>query len=275
MTNRELASIVKNQKPLMLAASETVRQACRCMRECQSGSVLVVDAERRLLGIFTGRDAVRFLAEGNDVGAAVLVHAMTRDLVTIHPSNRAIDALHPMAKGCFRHVPVTEEGRIKGVKGMELEEYQWQHSGPPRGPASSFRSIANVLKGQDVLLVLEGETVQHACRAMWERKCGSSLVVDDAQRLSGIFTGRNAVRVLATNADPATTPTKDAMTRNPVTMTSEGSAIDALRAMSDGGFRHLPLIENGKVLGVVSRGDFTGLEIDRLDEEEHLTEVIW
>jgi CBS domain-containing protein len=65
------------------------------------------------------------------------------------------------------------------------------------------------------------------------------------------------------------------MTRNPLTITSASSAIDALRSMNDGGFRHLPVIENEKILGVVSRSDFTGIEIDRLDEEEHLKEVIW
>ena len=62
MTNRELAYIVKDQKPLVLAHGETVRQGCRCMRERRSGSVLVVDTQQRLIDIFTGRDAVRVLA---------------------------------------------------------------------------------------------------------------------------------------------------------------------------------------------------------------------
>ena len=93
--------------------------------------------------------------------------------------------------------------------------------------------------------------------------------------MSGIFTGRDAVRVLATAEDAAATRLKEAMTSNPVTLTPGSSAIDALRAMDDGGFRHLPVIDNGRILGVVSRGDFTGIEIDRLDEEEHLKEVIW
>ena len=99
--------------------------------------------------------------------------------------------------------------------------------------------------------------------------------VDRQRRISGIFTGRDAVRLLATAEDPAATPVADAMTRAPRTITPESSAIDALRAMDDGGFRHLPVVDSGKILGVVSRADFTGVEIDRLDEEEHLKEVIW
>ena len=61
MTNRKLAYIVKDQKPLVLAAHETVQHACRCMRERRAGSVLVIDDQQRLSGIFTGRDAVRTL----------------------------------------------------------------------------------------------------------------------------------------------------------------------------------------------------------------------
>jgi hypothetical protein len=44
--------------------------------------------------------------------------------------------------------------------------------------------------------------------------------------------------------------------------------------MSDRGFRHVPIIEDGKIWGVVSRNDFMGMEIDRLDEEDHLWECI-
>ena len=58
MTNRKLAYIVKDQKPLVLGLNETVQHACRLMWERRAGSVLIVDTEKRLRGIFTGRDAV-------------------------------------------------------------------------------------------------------------------------------------------------------------------------------------------------------------------------
>ena len=91
MTNRKLAYIVKDQKPLVLAAHETVQHACQCMRECRIGSVLVVDDQQRLSGIFTGRDAVRTLAEGKDAAVTTLAQAMTPDPITISPDSRAID----------------------------------------------------------------------------------------------------------------------------------------------------------------------------------------
>jgi CBS domain-containing protein len=62
----------------------------------------------------------------------------------------------------------------------------------------------------------------------------SETAVDDDQRMSGIFTGRDAVRLLATVEDTAATRVAEAMTRQPRTITPESSAIEALRVMDDG-----------------------------------------
>ena len=66
MMNRKLADIVKGQKLVALAERETVQEACRYMWARRTGSVLVLDDQQRLTGIFTGRDAVRTLAEGKN-----------------------------------------------------------------------------------------------------------------------------------------------------------------------------------------------------------------
>ena len=136
------------------------------------------------------------------------------------------------------------------------------------------RTIADIIKEQKPVVLAAHETVQKACGCMCERRAGSVLVVDDQQRLSGIFTGRDAVRTLAEGKDAAVTTLAQAMTANPTTIAPESRAIDALRAMTDGGFRHLPVVENGRIWGIVSRGDFKGMEIDRLDEETHLWECL-
>ncbi len=136
------------------------------------------------------------------------------------------------------------------------------------------RKLAYIIKDQKPLVLSTSETVQQACRHMRERRVGSALIIHDQRRLAGIFTGRDAVRLLAEGNNAAQTPLARAMTPNPITITPDGRAIDALRAMSDGGFRHLPVLEDGRLWGIVSRGDFTGMEIDRLDEETHLWECI-
>jgi CBS domain-containing protein len=96
---------------------------------------------------------------------------------------------------------------------------------------------------------------------------------DRAELLVGIFTGREAVgRVLAEGKDPAETTLHEVMTADPDTMTPGHNAIEALRLMQDARCRHLPIVHEGNVVGIVSRGDFRGLELDRLDEETGLWE---
>ena len=136
------------------------------------------------------------------------------------------------------------------------------------------RTLAHIVRDQNPLVMSAAETVQSACKSMCERCAGSVLVIDDHQRLIGIFTGRDAVRTLAQGKSVARTSLDKAMTPTPVTVTPDQRAIDALRAMSDGGFRHVPVVEDGRIWGIVSRRDFKGMEIDRLDEEEHLAKII-
>ena len=136
------------------------------------------------------------------------------------------------------------------------------------------RKLADIVKDQKALVLAERATVQEACRCMWECRTGSVLVVDDQQHLTGIFTGRDAVRTLAEGKNAEVTMLAHAMMANPITITPDNRAIDALREMSNRGFRHLPVVESGKIWGVVSRSDFVGMEIDRLDDETHLWECI-
>lgn len=79
MSNRKLAYIVKDQKPLALGMDGTVAHACRLMWGRRAGSVLVMDSKDCLVGIFTGRDAVRLLADGK-TARAYLMQAMTPSL---------------------------------------------------------------------------------------------------------------------------------------------------------------------------------------------------
>jgi CBS domain-containing protein len=278
MTNRKLAYIVKDQAPLILLETDTVARACAAMTEQGVGTVLVTDAAERLVGIFTGRDAVRQLARDGAPATTPLSRAMTRNPVSVAPDQRAVDALRAMMAGGFRHVPVVVGERILGIvsrgdfQGMELEHHRWCDHGCVSGPE---RRVGDIVARQKPLVHDAEDTVRQACQSMARRKSGSVLVLDKRSRLSGIFTGRDAVRILGKAKDPGGTPLGKAMTRKPVTIDSDRHAIDALRTMSEGGFRHLPVMHNDNVLGVVSRSDFTGCEMDRLEEEQHLAECIW
>lgn len=136
-----------------------------------------------------------------------------------------------------------------------------------------MRQLSDIVFRQSPVAMLPDATVQDACREMAAQRVGSVLVVDEAGRLVGIFTGRDAVcRVLAASRSASRTKLKDVMTPDPDTMAPHMTAIDALRLMWDGGFRHLPVLKDGRVVGVVSRGDFKSAEQDRLEEERELWE---
>jgi CBS domain-containing protein len=136
-----------------------------------------------------------------------------------------------------------------------------------------MRKLSDVTLDQNPLVLPGSTAVIEACRQMSDRRAGSVAVVDQAGRLIGIFTGRDAVcRVLACGRDAATTRLAEVMTPDPATMSPDHGAVDALRLMWDGGFRHVPLVRQGKVVGVVSRGDFKGVEFGRHEEERELWE---
>jgi len=136
------------------------------------------------------------------------------------------------------------------------------------------RSMAEIVRNQTPVTMPATASVQAACKTMHKRRIGAVLVTDAKGRLSGIFTGRDAVRFVAGGKDPAATTLRAVMTRKPQTMPPGRTAIEALRLMRDGGFRHVPVLEADRIVGIVSRGDFRGLEYDRLDVETGFWERI-
>ena len=129
-----------------------------------------------------------------------------------------------------------------------------------------MRSLRSIVAGRPPVTVSRNATVVDAARQMKQRNVGSVLVVD-GDRLVGIFTERDALfRVLAAARDPATTTLGDVMTPQPQTMHPDEPFVRALRVMHEGKFRHLPVVEFGRPLGIVSVRD-------ALDDD--LTELRW
>ena len=133
--------------------------------------------------------------------------------------------------------------------------------------------LSDLMHGPDLPILRPATKVRNACAEMCDRHATAALVVDDDNHLLGIFTGRDAIwRVLAAGKNPATVPLRDVMTPNPTTITPSRTAIDALRLMWDGGFRHLPVTDKGKVVGFVMRRDFKSEDLSRLEQERELWE---
>ena len=127
-----------------------------------------------------------------------------------------------------------------------------------------MRSLRTIVTGRPPVTVTRTATVVEAARQMKQRNVGSVLVVDGA-RLVGIFTERDALfRVLAAGLDPAHTRVADVMTAQPQTIHPDEPFLHALRVMHKGRFRHLPVVEFERPLGMVSARDALDDDLEAL-----------
>lgn len=130
----------------------------------------------------------------------------------------------------------------------------------------SIRSLRSMVARQSPVTAPKSATVREASRAMKLHNVGAVLVVDGT-RLTGIFTERDAVmRVLAEDRNADTTRLSDVMTPHPQTMHPDEPFVHALRAMHQGRFRHMPVVEFDRPLGVVSVRDALGDDLQAVRE---------
>jgi CBS domain-containing protein len=142
----------------------------------------------------------------------------------------------------------------------------------------SDRPIRVIIEDQKPITASSKITVTAAARLMKQHRIGALLVVDGG-RLSGIFTERDALfRVIAEDRDPAKTRVGEVMTMNPRTIGPDRPFAHALHLMYEGEFRHVPVVENGRPLGMVSARDALGPDIQQfiaeLDKRTHIGEIL-
>ena len=117
-------------------------------------------------------------------------------------------------------------------------------------------------------------SVTECVRIMTIEKLGA-LIVMEGERLTGIFTERDALnKVLAAGLDPARTKVSEVMTKDPYCIPPATTVGEAMALVTKRRFRHLPIVENGKVLAVVSSGDLTHwLVKDEMREVQELVDL--
>ena len=132
--------------------------------------------------------------------------------------------------------------------------------------------VPNVVHDQRLLKLPPQATVREAAQRMAQRDVRCVLVMEE-DRLLGIFTGTDLIgRVVAVGLDPNQTLLAKVMTSNPQTISAEATALEALQRMHHGRFRHLPVVDNGTVVGILSRRDFSGYEREVVERRERLGE---
>jgi CBS domain-containing protein len=124
------------------------------------------------------------------------------------------------------------------------------------------RTIRMIIEDQEPLTAPANMTVGEAARLMKQSKFGAVMVVE-AGRLVGIFTERDALyRVIADGRDAHIIQLANVMTRNPQTIHPDKPFVDALHLMHASGFRHVPVVEDGRPIGMVSARDALGEELE-------------
>jgi CBS domain-containing protein len=117
------------------------------------------------------------------------------------------------------------------------------------------------LMTRELLTVAPEDTLGEAAQKMVDRDVGSA-VVSDYGRLIGILTERDVLRAVADRVHSSEARVRDWMTANPITAAAGMTAADAARTMLDNGFRHLPVVEDDRAVGIVSIRDVARWQID-------------
>ena len=132
--------------------------------------------------------------------------------------------------------------------------------------------VREIMDARKLLLAAPRTTVREAARSMARRAVGAVLVVDD-ERLLGIFTERDVVfRVVARGLDPAKLTIAEVMTADPKTIAPDKTFGIAMVLMHENGFRHLPVVENGHPIGIVSSRSALDPDLEEFVAEERRRE---
>ena len=113
------------------------------------------------------------------------------------------------------------------------------------------------LMSSPITMVPPETTVREAARLMRDNDIGSVIVVDDSEALRGILTSTDFVAAVADERSMAETPVSEFMTEDVVTTTANEPIRDIADLMVEHGFHHVPVVEDGQVIGIVTTSDLT------------------
>jgi len=131
-------------------------------------------------------------------------------------------------------------------------------------------NVASILsaKGGDVVTIEPNATLAIAAKLLSERKIGAVLILGAGERVAGILSERDIVRALAARGAPALDePVGQSMTRNVITCGKDDPIASVMERMTQGKFRHLPVVEQDKLAGIISIGDVVKYRLGEIEEE--------
>jgi CBS domain-containing protein len=131
-------------------------------------------------------------------------------------------------------------------------------------------TVAAILvgKGRDVLTTTADKTLAVAVEILAARRVGALVVVEGSDRIVGIISERDIVRAVGKSGGAALhLPVGEVMTKNVMTCSDRETIDSVMSLMTKGRFRHLPVVENGRLTGIVSIGDVVKARIEQVERE--------
>jgi CBS domain-containing protein len=123
-------------------------------------------------------------------------------------------------------------------------------------------------KGREVVTIEPTATLHTAAKLLASRKIGAVLILGAGGRIAGILSERDIVRVLAEEgANALDSPVARTMTRDVMTCSEDDSCAEIMERMTAGKFRHLPVVHDSKIVGVISIGDVVKQRVEEIERE--------
>ncbi|MGI9412104.1 MAG: CBS domain-containing protein [Hyphomicrobiales bacterium] len=135
-------------------------------------------------------------------------------------------------------------------------------------------NVAGILrdKGEDIVTMNPDESLRETVQTLASQNIGAVVVTDDRDRVCGIISERDIVRAIAENGDRALeAAVKSFMTKNVVTCSKQDTVAELMTRMTEGRFRHLPVLEGERLVGIISIGDVVK---QRIAEQEMEVEAM-
>jgi CBS domain-containing protein len=129
-------------------------------------------------------------------------------------------------------------------------------------------SIILAGKGRDVVTIEPGASLTEAIKVLGEKRIGAALVLGADRRIAGIISERDIVRALAEHgAAVLSEPVSQTMTRKVEICNEKEAVATIMERMTAGKFRHMPVVEQGRLVGVVSIGDIVKHRVQEMERE--------